>query len=169
MESVFEIIQRYWDRAPVDVVGIIHDADILYSEEPLGDVESGRIDKWGGGFRIIVNSEHSLVRRRFTAAHELGHYAFHRDLIGDGHSDIAYRTSDQGKYHNKRIGPKEEATANQFAATLLMPKNLITRLSLERNISLPLRIAEMARLLEVSEAALRVRLGRSSVTGSRSD
>ena len=49
----------------------------------------------GDGYRIVVNSGHNRVRRRFTAAHELGHYVYHRDLIGDGiYDDAAYRTND---------------------------------------------------------------------------
>lgn len=157
-DSVFEIVRRHWDNAPVDIVSIIREAGLLYEEEDMWHTESGLIERWNDTYRIVVNSEHPLVRRRFTAAHELGHYVYHRDLIGDGISDAAYRTGDVGRYHNSRITPRHETQANQFAATVLMPTSLIKRLEHERNIALPGGIAVMARLLEVSEQALRIRL-----------
>jgi Zn-dependent peptidase ImmA (M78 family) len=159
--NIFAIIERYWDRAPVDIQSIIRDAGILYSEEPLGPKESGLLDRYFGGYRIVVNIDHPLPRRRFTAAHELGHYVYHRDLIGDGISDAAYRTNDSGRYRNAKIRPRHETEANQFAATVLMPEALINRLSHEENLPIPARIDDLARLLEVSEQALRIRLGYS--------
>jgi Zn-dependent peptidase ImmA (M78 family) len=158
-DSVFSIIERYWNRAPVEIESIIRDAGLVYEEESLWPTESGLIERWGDSYRIVVNSDHSNVRRRFTAAHELGHYVYHRDLIGDGISDAAYRTGESGRYHNSMINQRHETQANKFAATVLMPINLIRRLEHEKNLPLPARIADMARLLEVSEQALRIRLG----------
>lgn len=157
MSDIFEIIERYWDHAPVDIVTIIREAGITYEEQELWENELGLIDQKGGRYRIVVNSLHPLTRRRFTAAHELGHYVYHRDLIGEGISDAAYRTADVGRYRNTRITPRHETQANTFAATVLMPDHLIARL--RERYHLPQQLWEMAQKLEVSDQALRIRLG----------
>ena len=102
------------------------------------------------------------MRRRFTAAHELGHYVYHRELIGDGiYDDAAYRANDfSGRYRNPKIRMEHETQANRFASVVLMPTELIDRLERDRNLKPhnPQDVREMARLLEVSEQALRIRL-----------
>src|SRR3546814_4029407 len=46
------------------------------------------------GFAIYVNGSHPRVRRRFSIAHEIAHFALHRNLIGDGVTDDAmYRSN----------------------------------------------------------------------------
>jgi IrrE N-terminal-like domain len=164
-DSVFEIVERHWNRAPVNIQSIILDSGLLYDEKSLWPTESGLIERVGRSYRIVVNSDHPRVRRRFTAAHELGHYVYHRDLIGDGISDAAYRTGDVGRYKNSKIIQRHETQANQFAAAVLMPIDLIRRLEHERNLPLPARLSEVARLLDVSEQALRVRLNLSTIDG----
>jgi Zn-dependent peptidase ImmA (M78 family) len=65
----------------------------------------------------VVNQEHSEQRKRFSLAHEIGHYILHPpkesyDVIArDEHSS-------EGIY-------REEIEANAFAAELLMPENLV--------------------------------------------
>lgn len=59
------------------------------------------------------------VRSRFTVAHELGHYLFHRDL-GFARTDEKPPT-----YMNP------EWQANEFAAELLAPQHLIKDMSVE--------------------------------------
>lgn len=164
-DSVFEIVERHWNRAPVNIESIILDSGLLYEEKSLWPTESGLIERSGNSYRIVVNSDHPRVRRRFTAAHELGHYVYHRDLIGAGISDAAYRTGDIGRYKNSKITQRHETQANKFAATVLMPMGLIRRLEHERNLPLPARLPEMARLLEVSEQALRIRLNIATLDG----
>tara|TARA_R110002072_G_C7539176_1_gene498086 strand:- start:258 stop:476 length:219 start_codon:yes stop_codon:yes gene_type:complete len=52
---------------------------------------SGRIDLNEPFCIITVNSNEGPQRRRFTAAHELGHYIIHRDMIdGKRHLDRLY-------------------------------------------------------------------------------
>jgi Zn-dependent peptidase ImmA (M78 family) len=159
-DNVFEVVERYWYHAPVDIQSIIRDLGIFYREENLFAHDSGYIEPVGDTFRIIVNAEHPQTRRRFSAAHELGHYAYHRDLIGAGIGDsVAYRSSNAGRYQNKLITPQLESQANRFAATVLMPDHLIESLVEEHRLSLPGQILHLAEMLEVSEQALRIRLG----------
>jgi len=62
------------------------------------------------GFMIIgVNSNHSIVRQRFTIAHELGHFLLGHELGEKIIDDVFDRPTDK------------EKDANEFAAQLLMP------------------------------------------------
>ncbi|WP_213742069.1 ImmA/IrrE family metallo-endopeptidase [Bradyrhizobium sp. dw_411] len=153
--NIFQIAERHWAKgAPVDVQAIIREAGVEYKEMPKPSSVSGLIEAYGGGYRIVVNSDHSLVRRRFTAAHELGHYVYHRDIIGDGIvDDAAYRSERIGQYGGK-IRPEYETQANRFAAIILMPTVLLDQLQAKQT-----PIPEMARQLQVSVEALRIRLG----------
>jgi hypothetical protein len=64
--------------------------------------------------RAFVNATDVLVRRRFTAAHELGHAVLHRDRMGRYRADVSITESADE--------PDElEREANRFAAVLLMP------------------------------------------------
>ncbi len=97
---------------------------------------------------IGVNRNHPNVRQRFTIAHELGHFIFHRDialLIDFYHADIVASGDDETG--------KRETKANQFAADLLMPKNWI-----ERNYRGPDELPLLATEYNVSEQALWYRL-----------
>lgn len=162
VSNAFDVAERYWAKgAPVDIQGIIHDLGIEYSEEVRPESMSGLIERYGDGYRIVVNARHHLVRRRFTAAHELGHYVYHRDLIGDGiFDDAAYRSTDLGRYRNPKILLEHETQANRFASVVLMPTQLIHQLQEKHNLDMnrPQDVAILARLLEVSEQALRIRL-----------
>lgn len=64
----------------------------------------------------FVNADDILPRRRFTAAHELGHAVLHRDRMGRYMADteITLRETDDAT-------DEIEREANQFAAELLMP------------------------------------------------
>ncbi|MBN9018760.1 MAG: ImmA/IrrE family metallo-endopeptidase [Rhizobiales bacterium] len=155
IDSVFQVVKRHWSSYPVDVVRIITECGIHYAEDALDPDISGMIDKKGpdGRYRIVINQRDGHARKRFTAAHELGHYVYHRGLIGDGIDDSRlYRSIPAGEYHNLRISPKHEQEANQFAANLLMPKHLLAQLEGKS-------IPEMAAALGVSVPAMRVRKG----------
>jgi Zn-dependent peptidase ImmA (M78 family) len=71
---------------------------------------------------IGVNRSHSISRRRFTIAHELGHYLLHkgRPVIVDPTLRINFRDS-----LASLATDREEIEANQFAAELLMPTRLV--------------------------------------------
>jgi len=67
-------------------------------------------------FSIAVNQNESEEKQRFTAAHELGHYFLHRDLLKSG-GEI------QDRYILKAEGvsDEKEEEANQFASAFLVP------------------------------------------------
>ncbi len=107
--------------APINVVTIARYYGFSVYQANLGDDTSGLImvdDKplknYNTNKLIMVHQNHSVGRKRFTVAHELGHYFLKgRPQKCFAHRDIA------GKYN------EEEKSANSFASALLMPENEI--------------------------------------------
>jgi len=89
--------------------------------DALGDLWGGNVPLAGLLFRsgesaiAFVNGSDILARRRFTAAHELGHAVLHRDSMGATLQDATIEEADGV------LGPME-VEANRFAAELLMPE-----------------------------------------------
>lgn len=153
------IAKRYWNEVPVKVFDLAAELGLgPVSDRTLSDTISGMIRrKRDGGFEIVVNSKHAQTRQRFTLAHEIGHFIFHRDRLHAGTSDtLAYRI-DGLVYPNAEIGPEQERQANNFASNLLIPDNYL-RAAQAVGIVDP---DELAEKFEVSPAAMRIKLGLS--------
>ena len=69
----------------------------------------------GGRAFAFVDADAPIGRRRFTAAHELGHRMLHRDKMG---AQLAETNMEK---FDAKLGPME-IEANKFAAELLMPE-----------------------------------------------
>jgi Zn-dependent peptidase ImmA (M78 family) len=101
---------------------------------------------------------HSPVRQRFTAAHEIAHFIYHRDRLerGGGTSDnLAYRT-DEKVNDNPHITWLQEHQANQYASNLLIPPH-----HLQAALAEGLDEARLAERFNVSRAAMRIKTGAS--------
>lgn len=161
--SPLSVVKNFWYTAPVDVFAIVRalEIDIDFFNPRTANLAqlSGYIESISSGYSIGINAADHPVRQRFTVAHELGHYIYHRPLIGEGVDDNrVYRSTEGGIYHNVNIGRIQETQANQFAANLLMPSHLINELKHE-GVLAPDALAEK---LFVSKPAMRIRLGLSS-------
>ncbi|MEB7423300.1 ImmA/IrrE family metallo-endopeptidase [Mammaliicoccus sciuri] len=80
---------------------------------------------------IVVNAYHSNGRRRFTMAHELGHIILHwgwPEYKPEAQYNILYRNE-----HSNEANSKIENEANEFAAQLLAPLDVIKKI-LPKNI-----------------------------------
>ena len=72
--------------------------------------------------RVFVNASDSVPRRRFTAAHELGHFVLHRSsmggmvCLGDSPATVIEVEDDKAAVMERQ--------ANRFAAELLMPASI---------------------------------------------
>lgn len=153
MPDPMKVIAKHWDSTPVPIDKIIQDIGLPLSYEFLADNISGYIERTDGSYRIVVNALHPETRQRFTAAHELGHYIYHRDLLGEGVGDNrAYRTEGTNR-PNANIRPIHERQANSFAANVLMPRHRLTDVSGEST-------AALATKFKVSQQAMAIRLGR---------
>jgi Zn-dependent peptidase ImmA (M78 family) len=154
-DNIFATINEYSKRAPVDIEGLIRALGIKLEKALLDANIAGMIEKTKDGcYAITVNERDPITRQRFTLAHELGHYVHHRDKIGDGvQDDRLYRNT--GLFQNSKIGTRQETQANQFAAGVLMPWDLIGQLR-EAGCDTPEKLAEK---LCVSVQAMKFRLG----------
>ena len=150
----WKVLNESRNTLPVPVFKLPEKLGIKLNYAFLSDDISGMLETVRNAFILTVNASDFETRQRFTLAHELGHYMLHRPLIGSGlDDDRAYRSTDVGKYHNTRIGMKEEREANRFAANLLMPDKKV--IELKKDISDP---EKLAREFGVSLQAMNIRL-----------
>lgn len=155
--NTLERIRSYQHSAPVNVEGLIESFGILLEKKAaLHPDIAGQIERIDAErFRISANANDHYYRRRFTMAHELGHYLMHRDLIGAGTDDSrAYRSIDAGRFHNTNITSQHETEANRFAANLLMPAHLVKQYYTEFDGDLE----RLSKQFQISSEAMRHRL-----------
>jgi Zn-dependent peptidase ImmA (M78 family) len=93
---------------PQDPILRVEETDLDGFEGALLPSESGK--RWG----ILCARGRSPGRRRFTLAHEFGHYLLHRKRFPEG-----FRCTETSV--DARDGVEIEREANDFASTLLMP------------------------------------------------
>ena len=144
------ILRLQGTSPPVNVVSIAKLLGLeVYESHELPEGIAGKIfrDKKHGGqgeYSIIVRGADPFVRKRFTVAHEIGHYLLHRHLFAAAGlvDDALYRS---------QLSTRLEAQANGFAADLLMPWHLLSPIKDKP-------ISELASLFEVSQQAMNIRL-----------
>ena len=114
-KDILAVVRKYWDTAPVDVFAILRELGLGPAQRALPANISGMIERRDGdGFLVVLNNTQSMTRQRFTAAHELGHYIYHRDLLGKGVGDtLAYR-AEGTELPNEHIRVTHERQANNF-------------------------------------------------------
>lgn len=153
----FTFINAARETAPVNVHLLCLALGVDIHEVPLPVHTTGQIEcNRGKRYVIKINSEDSDTRKRFTIAHALGHWVYHRPVMGAGICDSRVYTSiPSATFHNRRIGLKEEIQANKFAARLLMPEALIYAYQ-DKGVT---DLATLAALFGVSEATMKIRLG----------
>lgn len=109
---------------PVDVERLAASHGALVSRSPFKDGEvSGMLMRREGQPPVIgVNDAHPERRQRFTIAHELGHLLLHpgREVVLDRPVRINLRDKT-----SSMATDQEEIEANAFAASLLMPAELV--------------------------------------------
>jgi Zn-dependent peptidase ImmA (M78 family) len=111
----------------------------------------------GSHSTIGVNQGHSEVRKRFTIAHELGHYVLHKDQGSMFMDKVLFRKNSEE--YSVRDG-KLEKEANYFAANILMPENIVKDYIEKNDIDFyeDLDIQKMAKAFGVSSSAMTYRL-----------
>jgi hypothetical protein len=153
----------------------VHRPELLEDASPLAGFLFANVS---GGY-ILVNADDPLPRRRFTAAHELGHYLLHfLPRLQAAHDLEMYLVQDDSgetvREEEKPSGdktlslPEMERQANRFAAELLIPE-AICRTTMDLYTAcfrVPLRFLEhhLARDLLVSREAMRWRLRSLGLT-----
>ena len=145
---------------PVDVHGIARSLGLRVVYEDLGSDISGVLVSRDGAASIAVKKSDKEPRKRFTVAHEIGHYYLRHhiqrnELVhADEHRQVIYRSAKASEGLDQM-----EVQANQFAASLLMPTRLV-REHVERRPK-PMGdsdVEELAEAFNVSVQAMTIRL-----------
>lgn len=145
MESASEI------EVPVDPIAIAKNLGIrVLLDDGLPSDVAGKLVNGAQGATIYLNAGDNPNRRRFTCAHELGHYVTRKEKQGDlGEWDYVDLRSTLASAGTDR----EEIYANRFAAALLMPAGAVRPLYKKTK-----DVAELAQTFGVSEQAMTFRL-----------
>lgn len=151
-----ELLVAYWKSAPkVLPIDVAHIAASVFGMDVYQVSFKSEFNDSVFGFirkapeketvEIGVNRNNSMARKRFTIAHELGHYCLH------------HRDGDEISYADLRstISSPKEAEANRFASELLMPENLVKE---EHNKLLFPTVGALADRFAVSRQAMKIRL-----------
>lgn len=127
----------------------------LYTTDFADDNISGAIVLENGFWTIYVNDAHHPNRQRFTAAHEIGHYismylnSYSAAKLASGeHEDCLYRKDGD-------VNDPAEIEANQIAAEILMPKEMVNN-TLRDNPSLT--VEDLAAKFGVSASSMTFRM-----------
>ena len=122
----------------------------IEEKKNFDDLCDGTIIKDGGSsFRIVISPYQNNQRRLFTIAHELGHLFLH---MGFRTNAELWQTQDQTVY--RRFGSSEqEYQANEFAASLLMPREKYREVLKKNAVNGRVDIATVAEYFHVSQSA----------------
>src|ERR1700741_2254438 len=133
------------DPAQYPLSDIILGRKAFYKEVPLTG-KDGEIVSYEGRSIIHVNSNIPFEqRKRFAAAHELGHYEMHRGL------QPVFSDTEEDMMNWYKAGP-QEMEANEFAAEFLMPSHIFHR-ECEKKKFGPEVITHLANRFKVSKTA----------------
>jgi hypothetical protein len=123
-------------------------ATIIY--EPLEGC-AARIIGQGDRAIITIDSQSLRPRQRFSAAHELGHWAWDRGKIGFACTEQTFNRE------WKSVNPEQRA--NEYAADLLLPDFLFIPRAARKEITFA-TVEDLARQFETSMTATAIRLVR---------
>lgn len=139
---------------PLDVYSLTSILGIRLLCIPMSDEVSGSLTltENSNSWTLKVNALHHPNRQRFTIAHELAHFARHRNTKNT--------FIDQNFFRNGETNPME-IEANRFAGELLMPESDFRRYVSTFNGS----IEAISRYFKVSTLAVRVRAKSLGMTG----
>lgn len=149
--------------SPVNVNKIAKKLGIKVIEAPAEDGLSGFLLREPDQQKVVigVNSTHPPTRRRFTIAHELGHFLLHN------YEGFHWERADSGTKVQFRDDLAKDGTdldereANLFAAELLMPEDFL-RKDIEKTGPIDLlnldQLEALAKCYRVSSQAMMYRL-----------
>lgn len=157
ISELFNIVDEYTESiilkelgeltAPVKIETIVKNYGIQVFKNKMGDSESGAIIINDDSSGIVVNSDESLTRQRFTIAHEFGHFISYK-LQGKTGEIVEFRDGMSSLGTNM-----EEVFANKFASAILMPKKLLLNM-----LEVVDDIGKLAHLFDVSKKSVENRL-----------
>jgi len=126
-KSAERMLQDVWKGRgfPIDPVTISLQLGIQVKQATLPEDVSGAIIKKKGSDPVILLEEtDSDNRKRFTCAHELGHFVYRMETRPEAEE---YEWVDFRDLESSMGIIEEERYANGFAASLLMPRDAVVR------------------------------------------
>lgn len=125
---------------------------VLIQDKPLKGAEARIAIVRRKGIITVSTLITDPRRKRFSIAHELGHFEMHRV-----HGNLALCTSaDLDDWSARRAGTQREQEANQFAASLLLPERFFATRCRQQEPSLDL-VADLSEEFNVSLTATAIR------------
>jgi len=153
------------DSLPVKIEDIAKQRGLRVMPYAFDEDISGVLVIEDGLGTIGYNQSESRVRRRFTIAHELGHYELHKEK-----SKLFMDKGFRAIFHRKNTGitedtKKMEEEANAFAASILMPDHLLIKEleKIEFDLSSEDDIKNLAKIFDVSSTAMYYRIRNSGL------
>lgn len=138
------LLDEYWDfQIPISPESFAEKLGLRIDQSGEMGTKSGYFDSERK--TICVNANDCEERKRFTIAHELGHFCL-------GHGSSFRDTSTQNWFLSN---PEHERAANQFAAELLMPAIAVKAMIERRKVKDPVALRQA---FGVSSQALFYRL-----------
>ena len=144
-----QVVSEFMKSVPVKVGELARALGLEVVVAPLASNISGSIEPRGEAYVIKVNRYEAKARQRFTIAHEIAHYLLHRDRISGGLVDsVLYRS---------KLASRLETEANRLAADIIMPRDAVDELILEKSSALD-AVGDLAERFNVSRQAAEIRL-----------
>lgn len=148
------VVEKYLCEIPVKLGNMAKELGVVVKRSPtIPRSVSGQIKRLETGiYEIKINKFESLVRQRFTLAHEISHFLLHRseiDRLGEIADNVLYRS-----------GASEtiEYEANRLAAQIVMPEEAIS----ERQQAIGNNIDQLAKEFGVSKAVMEIRIAAAA-------
>lgn len=159
-EKIASIYRQYKDTMPFQVVEFAIAIGIdVYTDDMPSNI-SGKIEKKDEKFICYVNNKNAVHRQVFTIAHELGHYFRHQEWFAENNTieekeeKALYNTFHKDQPQSYSQNQKQmEKEANEFAAELLMPEDIVKEQWQECK-----SVNKMAKYFGVSEIAMSIRI-----------
>ncbi len=146
-------------KAPIPINDVAKMQGLAIQAFDFGDDVSGVLVVKDGKGTIGYNPQESIVRKRFTIAHELGHFLLHGNinevLFVDKNFKVHFR--DQASSTGEL---RKEREANAFAAAILMPREMLIETINQYGLDLTDEnaIKELAKKFKVSSTAMTFRI-----------
>lgn len=147
-------------RAPINLRLLTEQFEIVVDESDPGTDELSGVLSRDLQTRILINKNHSEERKRFTLAHELGHFFLHegKELFVDSSKvGFLFRSTRDSDVSDARV----EQEANVFAAALLMPVPLVEKMMkdlIKEGTKENALIGKLSETFQVSQQAMSFRL-----------
>lgn len=164
-KKIDDVIENYYLKSldgtlPIKIEILAKGRGIILMPYAFEDDISGVLVIDGEQATIGYNITQSRVRRRFTIAHELGHYELHRQQ-SSLFTDKDYKAFFRSSFSSDSITSQQmEQEANTFAASILMPANLLKQQIEKTGLDLSSEddIKRLAKIFDVSSTAMYYRL-----------